>query len=147
MRAHAASGGSFRIVFHPLAGAPGSGVDPIEEFEAVCQLVWLARDTVFVIDEVWRFCTSGSMPRPLENLAFTGRHRGVTLLWTAQRPARVAKDLVTIATSVHLFRVTRRDFDAIAYDLGAPEELAQTVITLPDRQRVVRDERMQWVRA
>lgn len=140
MRARAASGGSFRICFHPRG-------KNLSDFAAVCRLVELARNTVFVVDEIWHFCRASWMPPELEAITFTGRMPGVTVLYTAQQPARIATGLRSIATQVHVFRVNRRDFDSIKYDFDIPEEMAGQVMALPDRARVVRDERMGWARA
>src|SRR6185436_17825943 len=79
--------GNFRVVYHPTSEKAD------DEFDAVCRLMLLVRNVCFAVDEIWEFCSAGHLPGPLRRIAFRGRHPGVTLLWTAQRPVRVATDL------------------------------------------------------
>jgi hypothetical protein len=139
------NGGRFRICFHPSTRREDR-TDRTQEFADACDLVILARNTVLMVDEVWRYCRDGKwMPPPLEDIAFTGRHSGTTLVYTAQRPAKVAKDLLAVSTSHRLFRMTLGgDLRAMADHANVPEEVLEQVRVLPDRQHYWRDEKMQW---
>lgn len=130
--------GRFRICYHPDAEEPDT------EFDAVCKLVMLARNTVFVVDEVWLYCGPSWMPHPLRRIAFTGRHTGTSLVFTAQRPAAVSKSLIAIATAHRLFRMEPLDVRAIARHVNLPDEVLCKLPALPDRVHFVRDERLQW---
>lgn len=135
-------GGRFRVLYRP---GLDRGVTARNEFDAVCKLVCLARNVVFSVDEVWRFCQPNFAPEPLCNIAFTGRHYGVTLVTTAQRPARVAKDLLAIASQHRIFRMPPSDIAGIQRHISMPDELAARVLTLPDRVHYLRDERFNWL--
>jgi hypothetical protein len=128
----------FRICYHPDAE------DPAAEFDAVCRLVMLARNTVFAVDEIWLYCGSAWLPHPLRRIAFTGRHTGTSLVFMAQRAAAVSKSLISIATSLILFRMEALDVRAIARHVNLPEDVQLRLPSLPDRVYFLRDERLQW---
>jgi hypothetical protein len=141
--------GDFHVVFHP-----GSGSIKVEgrktaratyEFEKVCEYVYRIGNVVFMIDEVWRFTRPNFMPAALEDLVFTGRHPGVTLLYTSQRPNRTATSLLSQTAEFSVFRITQyHDLKALATQLD-PAALAQ-VPRLPDRVCIERNERHEWLR-
>jgi hypothetical protein len=130
----------FRICYTPGL----EKVDRRAEFEAVCELIKRTKNCVFVIDEVWKHCRAGWIPQPLEDLTFTGRHFGVTVLFTAQRPARVANDLLSICSAHHLFRMDAVDVATIRKYFSIPDDVVERLPSLPDRRYFYRDERLQW---
>jgi hypothetical protein len=76
-----------------------------------------------VIEEVWNFAKPTWLPSSLEEMLFTGRHRGITLITTSQRAGRVNKSLLsqshhTLCGFVH----ERNDLQYLAEELGADVE-------------------------
>lgn len=139
--------GKFRVAFHP-----GNGdVEVVGklreraawEFECLCAYAFEIGDLTFVVDEVWRFTRSGWMPSALSDIVFTGGHRAVNLTYTAQRPNRVAVDILSQTARFEIFRIKQlHDLDALRtqLDLAALE----LVPSLPDRSRISRAEDDSW---
>ncbi len=77
-------------------------------------------DCLVGLEEVPMYCSPGALPDALDRLVRLGRHRQVSVVWTAQRMAEVARRL-TAATDVFLlFRQTEpRDLEALAERCGA----------------------------
>ncbi len=99
--------GALRVLYTPQANVR-------EHFDDVANLVWTMRDVVFAVDEVWYFQSPGWSPPALGNMMLMGRIRGHTLLWTAQRAAKVDKTLTSVSTELYVGKLTeRRDLDAI----------------------------------
>lgn len=124
--------GKFQILYKP-------GYYAEKHFEAVARIILEVRDVVFAVDEMWHFCKPGWMPEPLRFMVRAGRHRGVTLVYTAQFPANVARDLTAASTDLRVFRLIEpRDLESLKGRL-VPEYLAR-VPKLPDRTHLWRDE-------
>jgi hypothetical protein len=87
--------GSFRICYTPVEG------DETEEFAGVSKLVWFAENCVFAIDEVWLYQRPTKSPFHLRKMMLTGRHHGITLLWTAQRPALTDATLRSVSDQLY----------------------------------------------
>lgn len=134
--------GSFRIVLTPISCREDQAV-----FDAAAELVLLAKNTVFFVDEIWRFCGPGWLSWPVKEMCFTGRHYGVSLLYTGQTPAIVAKHLLRVTTSHYLFRMTLGgDLDHMRKHAGVPENVLAQLPRLPDRHYFRRDQRLTWHR-
>lgn len=124
---------SFRVNYTPMDGAPE------DHFEDVCKLIAAVGDCVFVIDEVWMYQRPGWSPPALKSLMFVGRHRGVVLMWTAQRPAEVDKSIISVSTDLYVGRLgDHNDLAALRHRMPATA-LAQ-IPTLRDREFLHRDE-------
>ncbi len=89
------------------------------DFEECCDLVWHQGDLLFGVEEVPMLCSASYLPPAFDRIVRLGRHRKISVLWTAQRMAEVARRL-TAATDVFiLFAHTEpRDLDAIADRCG-----------------------------
>jgi hypothetical protein len=89
------------------------------EFEQVCELAYDFGDLLLVVEEAPLVCKAGHMPPRFGRIVRTGRHRGLDLLWTAQRASEVSRTL-TSATDFWIFysQTEPRDLDAIAERCG-----------------------------
>lgn len=118
--------GRFRIIYTPEGDAE-------TEFEYVSELIWNLGNTVFLIDEIAYFQTSSSSPQFLKRMMITGRHHGITLLWTAQRPQLVDKTLTSTTLELYLGRLGD-DLDIGRFRSRLSPEHAAMLTSLPDRQ-------------
>jgi len=89
------------------------------EFEVVCQLALNHGPMLLAIEEAPLVCRANYLPPVFGKIVRTGRHRGLDLLWTAQRAGEVSRSL-TSATDVFIFfsQTEPRDLDAIAERCG-----------------------------
>ncbi|MEQ1574391.1 MAG: hypothetical protein ABL993_09120 [Vicinamibacterales bacterium] len=96
---------------------PGDNLEG--DFEEICQLVYDYGHLLFVIEEAPLVCRASYMPPTFGKIVRTGRHRGIDILWTAQRASEVSRTL-TSATDVWIFysQTEPRDLDAIAERCG-----------------------------
>ncbi|MGB8540260.1 MAG: hypothetical protein WCD49_01360 [Candidatus Acidiferrales bacterium] len=90
-----------------------------KEFSEICELVYIYGHMLFVIEEVPLVCKAGYMPPMFGRIVRTGRHKGIDVLWTAQRAAEVSRTLTAMTDVWILFSQTEpRDLDAIAERCG-----------------------------
>lgn len=129
--------GRFRVLYTPLGG------DPEQHFFDVSRLLLAVRDVVFAVDEVWHYQKPNWSPTPLKCMMLTGRHYGITLLWTAQRPAEVHRTLTSVSTELHVGRLTE-EVDLRAIRSRIPAEALARIPGLKDRQFVITNERGGW---
>jgi len=129
-------GGRFRILYQP-------GYYADEHFNSVARLVAEVRDTVFAIDEVWHFCKPSWTPEALRFLLRCGRHRGVSVIYTAQRPANLSGDIRSLSTQMRVFRL-QEELDLAALRGRLPSPALNQVPSLPDRSHIWRDEFNNW---
>jgi energy-coupling factor transporter ATP-binding protein EcfA2 len=106
---------------------PGDNLE--SDFEEICELVYHYGHMLFVIEEAPLVCRANFMPPIFGKIVRTGRHRGIDLLWTAQRASEVSRT-VTSATDFWIFysQTEPRDLDAIAERCG--REVADKVAGL-----------------
>src|SRR5205823_1534621 len=72
------------------------------EFEQLCELAYDYGRMLLVIEEAPLVCRSNYLSPIFGKIVRTGRHRGLDLLWTAQRAGEVSRAL-TSATDVFIF--------------------------------------------
>jgi hypothetical protein len=100
--------GSRWILYNPHRMFPGE----IEKaFDFFCEWVLDACSRVpgrkiVLIDEVWRFTTPYTVPKPLAKLAQMGRAEGVELVTCTQRPNRLNESIRDSATEIVCFKLT-----------------------------------------
>lgn len=100
-----------------------------EEFEQLCDSVYDEGNILFGIEEVPMLVSAGHLPEPFARIVRLGRHRKISLLWTAQRPAEVSRTLTAMTDVFILFSTTEpRDLDAIASRCGS--DIANKVAAL-----------------
>jgi len=127
---------NFRICYKP-------GMNLEAEFDGVARLTLEVRDCVFAIDEVWNYCEAGWMPPPLEFMARAGRHRGITTIYTGQRPAIIAADLRSVTNHWKIFRM-KSQLDLKAMQGLVPPEALARVPSLPDRVHITSNDSFDW---
>jgi hypothetical protein len=81
------------------------------------------------IEEIWFCATPHYMPPALEDIAFTGRHRGLSICWTTQLPAQVNKKLLGMCE--HRFYGLITEANALGYLREELGEHAEKLKTLP----------------
>lgn len=112
-----------------FAGAYISGEDLEGEFEEICQLVYYYGHMLFCVEEAPLVCKAGYLPPVFGKIVRTGRHRGIDVLWTAQRASEVSRTLTSATDLWILYSQTEpRDLDAIAERCG--REVADKVAGL-----------------
>lgn len=110
----------FRIIYRPL--------EPLEEFDAVCELVWNCGNCMFLVEEVDTFCGSYEMTREFAHIIQRGRHRAITLIAVSQRPYRINRTLSSQAKEMIIFMQTEpRDIQFLSEFLGADVECLRTL--------------------
>lgn len=129
--------GKFRIVYTPV-----DVEDRAKDFDQISMLAWYVKDCVFAVDEIWLYQRSGWSPKYLSNMMLTGRHHGITLLWTAQRPAKVDATLRSVSSELYLGRMGSR-LDRDAYRGDIPDDAIARLASLPDRTFLLCDDRKQ----
>src|SRR5215469_18422441 len=86
-------------------------------------------ELLLAVEEIPLLCSASYIPPELGRLVRLGRHRRVSLLWTAQRAAEVSRTLTAMTDVFVLFSCTEpRDLDAIRERCGA--EIAEKVSRL-----------------
>jgi hypothetical protein len=100
------------------------------QFDLFCRAVWHTPKCVALIEELSRVTTPGWAPQAWQNLSTAGRHQGLTVIATAQRPAQIDKDFLGNCTEIRAFRVNyENDARAIA---SVMRDKPETFLELPD---------------
>lgn len=76
-----------------------------DAFSLFCRAAWHMRGAVVLVEELSRVTTPSYAPPAWRDLSTAGRHQGITLIGTCQRPAQVDKDFFGNATEIRCFRV------------------------------------------
>jgi DNA helicase HerA-like ATPase len=71
---------------------------------AIAEIVWEFRNVLFVVEEASAYLKPQAIPDPFKRLVLMGRHRGISQLYVAQRPARLHRDLTTQSDFVVTFQ-------------------------------------------
>jgi hypothetical protein len=127
----------FRVLYQPAHY-------PEEHLDEVCRLVAAAGNCTLAIDEVADYCKPAWMPEPLSALARKGRHDGVSLCWTSQRPADVATRLRSVSRNVSVFRLEEVSDLGWLRRRGMLEEQMRAITTLPPRHFFTQDAEGRW---
>lgn len=115
------------------------GDDPVSEFTECCSVCYDVGNMLFAVEEVPMLdMSAGHMPRRFNKIVRLGRHRNLSLLYTAQRLAEVPRAL-TAATDVFVLfcHSEPRDLEAIADRCGG--EIARKVQSLGDHGYLIWD--------
>lgn len=114
------------LVFVPSGNAKSIAA----QFDLFCRAVWHTPKCVALIEELSRVTSPGWAPQAWQNLSTAGRHQGLTVIATAQRPAQIDKDFLGNCTEIRAFRVNyENDARAIA---AVMRERAELFTELPD---------------
>lgn len=88
---------SFRILFRFDLESDGKN----EEFNEALRVIFYARNILTVIEETWNYSSKSHIPKWYQELCLAGRHHGLGLISTSQRPASVHN--VVLSQSAHIF--------------------------------------------
>jgi len=115
------------------------GADDFEaEFSEICVEVYAAGNMCFAVEEVPMLASAGYTPKKFNKVIRLGRHRNLSLLYTAQRLSECPRALTSATDIFVLFCHTEpRDLDAIADRCGG--EIARKVQGLGDHGFLVFD--------
>lgn len=119
-------GKTWRVSFVP---APDPKVREVQ-FDLVCRGALAAGQCTLLVEELAFVTRAGQAPPGWARVCLLGRHAGVSVIGTSQRPAQVDKDFLGNADLVHVGRLTHEaDAKAAAGILGVPWA---DVMGLPD---------------
>lgn len=74
-------------------------------FDRFCRIVWELTGWCVVVEELSRVTAPQFAPPAWKNLSTAGRHRGLTIIGTSQRPAQVDKDFFGNCTEIRTYAV------------------------------------------
>lgn len=80
---------------------------------------------IFVVDELWRYCHPGKIPKELAEIVNAGRGRRLELLAITQRPNRIHADILSQVTEFVGFHLSSRSsLETIEHEFEiAPDEM------------------------
>ena len=93
--------GAKAIVFVPS----GSDTQVKSQFDMFCRVVWELEGATVLVEELSRVTMASWSPQAWRNLSTAGRHQGLTIIGTSQRPASIDKDFLGNCTEVRCYRV------------------------------------------
>lgn len=93
--------GEKAIVFVPT----GSDAQVKDQFDKFCRVVWELEGSTVLVEELSRVTMASWSPQAWRNLSTAGRHQGLTIIGTSQRPASIDKDFLGNCTEVRCYRV------------------------------------------
>lgn len=124
----AGDGGDFRVRY---VFPKSSTADHFKRvFEHACQLAYLARNCVFLPEELSNFTTPSWAPPLWKRMCNSGRHEGVHVIGVSQYPAQIDKAFLSNATLIHVgFLGEEAHRKAVASRMDVAQELIRD---LPD---------------
>lgn len=104
-------------------------VDEVHEALALLEVAWEMRGYLLVIEEASWLCSPSQLPRELSKFVRMGRHREISQLYVAQRPAMVHRDVTSQSDFIVSFQQHEaRDIKFLeASTLGAQAEHVRTL--------------------
>ncbi len=93
--------GAKEIVYVPA----GSDAEIKTQFDRFCRIVWELEGATVLVEELSRVTMASWSPPAWKNLSTAGRHQGLTIIGTSQRPATIDKDFLGNCTEVRCYRV------------------------------------------
>lgn len=107
--------GNFRLIYQP--------VNPIEDFDEVCDLVYSLGDMMFLVEEIDTFCSAQTLSTAFANIIQRGRHKDITLIGVSQRPYGIHRLVTSQAKEIHSFLHREpRDVDYLKSFIGEEAE-------------------------
>ncbi len=111
-------------------------------FDLFCRAAWHMTGATVIIEELSRVTMASWAPGSWKNLTTAGRHRGLTLVGTCQRPAQVDKDFFGNCSEIRCFRVNyENDAKVMANVLRVDPGLLLELEQLHYIRRVLNDRR------
>ena len=111
--------GTKAIVYVPT----GDAADVKRQFDLFCRCVWEIEGAHVLVEELSRVTMASWSPPAWKNLSTAGRHQGLTIIGTTQRPASIDKDFFGNCTEVRCYRVNwDSDAKVMSDSLGLEDE-------------------------
>lgn len=111
--------GTKAIVYVPT----GKDVNVKNQFDLFCRCVWEIEGAHVLVEELSRVTMASWAPPAWKNLSTAGRHQGLTIIGTSQRPANIDKDFLGNCTEIRCYRVNYdADAKVMADSLGLQAE-------------------------
>jgi hypothetical protein len=112
------SGAGFSLTFRPSADESTRAA----QFDVFCGLALAAKNLTLVVEELRFVTTPSRAPMRWAQVTMTGRHAGLRVIGTSQRPASIDKDFLGNATLIHTGRlVYPEDTRAVSKAMRVPE--------------------------
>jgi len=106
---------NFRLIYQP--------VNPIEDFDEVCDLVYSLGDMMFLVEEIDTFCSSQTISTAFANIIQRGRHKNITLIGVSQRPYGIHRLITSQAKEIYSFLHREpRDVEYLKSFIGSEAE-------------------------
>lgn len=102
------------------------------EFNEIMRLCYYFKNIQIVIEEIQSHCNPHWLPHWLKNGLLKGRHQGLSLMFTSQRPGEVNKTIVSQCH--HIFCGNLIDGNDIKYVSNFLGTEADKLINLPERR-------------
>lgn len=111
---------AFSMAYVPL-DMPKDGLDFLE-------VAFTVPGTLVVLDEAHMYCSSSTMPTPVQKLVRLGRHRSISQVYVAQRPASLPRDITAQSDVVVSFQQHEgRDLEYMGKLFGRSAEGLKTL--------------------
>jgi hypothetical protein len=117
------------VLFNPHRMFPG---DTAGAFRFFCQWAYdCARrgpgKKVFLVDELWKFCSPNQIPKELATVAQTGRVENLELVTATQLPHKIHASITGQSTEIVCFRLDEELALDKVEDLGASRQDVQSL--------------------
>lgn len=83
----------------------GTDSEVKKQFDLFCRIVWELEGSTVLVEELSRVTMASWAPPAWKNLSTAGRHQGLTIIGTSQRPANIDKDFLGNCTEIRCYRV------------------------------------------
>jgi len=126
------------VIFNPHRAFPGRTRDAFRYFSKWAYAASKRGDgkKLFVVDELWQWCTDDAIPVELAMLSQCGREENIELVTCTQRPELVNASITGACTELICFRLDEPDALRTVKKLGADPE---SVSRLPLGEFVARN--------
>lgn len=105
-KAHNENENEFEFIFQ---FQPEPGVSKVKIFDEIIRLAYYMGNILIVIEEVQLFTNPHNCPHWLETALMTGRHRGVSLMFTTQRPGLLNKNMASQCQHIFCGRINEKN--------------------------------------
>lgn len=102
------------------------------EFDEICKIIYFFGSVQLVLEEVQTYATTHQLPHWLRILLLKGRHKGISLLFTSQRPGEINKTIFSQCS--HIFCGQIIEGNDLRYISNFLNEKTQRLTTLPKRR-------------
>lgn len=111
--------GDKAIVYVPT----GDGKEVKRQFDLFCRIAWELVGCTVLVEELSRVTMASWSPPAWRNLSTAGRHQGLTIIGTSQRPASIDKDFLGNCSEIRCYRVNYdNDAKVMADALGLRDD-------------------------